>query len=149
MAWPGRSPTTPMARIRRASTEIWIIRPRIPAMVGLIVQSDHASCGIKSMSSSVATSDLLHRTELAHPTDEDLAVRFQTTGCADSISELVRRHVRSVRAIIFPMVLDHATADDLTQETLVRAWRGLSGFRAEAKFSTWLTRIAWNVVQDE
>lgn len=47
------------------------------------------------------------------------------------------------------MVLDHSVADDLTQETFLRAWRGLNGFRAEARFSTWLTRIAWNVVQDE
>jgi RNA polymerase sigma-70 factor (ECF subfamily) len=47
------------------------------------------------------------------------------------------------------MLLDHAVADDLTQETFLRAWRGLSGFRAEARFSTWLTRIAWNVLQDE
>ena len=47
------------------------------------------------------------------------------------------------------MVLNHSVADDLTQETFLRAWRGLSGFRSEARFSTWLTRIAWNVVQDE
>ncbi len=81
--------------------------------------------------------------------DEDLVTRFRELGCEDSAGELVRRHLRRVRAVIFPMVLDHTIADDLAQETFLRAWRGLNGFRAEAKFSTWLTRIAWNVVQDE
>ena len=51
--------------------------------------------------------------------------------------------------MVFPMVLNHAVADDLTQEVFLRAIRGLNGFRAEAKFSTWLFRIAWNVVRDE
>ena len=37
-----------------------------------------------------------------------------------------------------------ALADDLAQETFVRAWRGLSRFRGEARFGTWLYRIAYN-----
>ena len=98
---------------------------------------------------TVATTDPPRPNVLSRLSDEDLVTRFQESGCSDSIEELVSRHLRHVRAIIFPMVLDHATADDLTQETLLRAWRGLSDFRAEARFSTWLTRIAWNVVKDE
>jgi RNA polymerase sigma-70 factor, ECF subfamily len=95
----------------------------------------------------LATSSL--PTGLADVADEQLVERCQSSGCDQAASELVRRHLRRVRAVIFPMLLDHAVADDLTQETFLRAWRGLSGFRAEARFSTWLTRIAWNVLQDE
>ncbi len=87
-------------------------------------------------------------TGIADVADEQLVRRFQTNGCVQSIDELLRRHLRRVRSMLFSMVLDHALADDLTQETFLRAWRGLKSFRAEAKFSTWLTRIAWNVVQD-
>ncbi len=101
------------------------------------------------MSVSSATIDARPDALAGEPTDEQLVGRCQNGGCPQSASELVRRHLRRVRAVIFPMVLDHAAADDLTQETFLRAWRGLSGFRAEARFSTWLTRIAWNVVQDE
>jgi RNA polymerase sigma-70 factor (ECF subfamily) len=43
------------------------------------------------------------------------------------------------------MTRDPEEAVDLTQETFLRAWRSLPGFRAEAKFSTWLYRIAYNV----
>ena len=39
---------------------------------------------------------------------------------------------------------NHALADDLAQETFVLAWRNLRSFRQEAKFSTWLYRIATN-----
>lgn len=101
------------------------------------------------MSVSLATIDVQPDAQVVGPTDEQLVERCQNAGCPQSANELVRRHLRRVRAIIFPMVLDQSVADDLAQETFLRAWRGLSGFRAEAKFSTWLTRIAWNVVQDE
>ena len=40
-------------------------------------------------------------------------------------------------------------ADDLAQETWLRVFKGLKGFRGDSKFSTWLTRIAWNVVKDQ
>ena len=101
------------------------------------------------MSVSFATIDAGPDTQAEGPTDEQLVERCQNAGCAQAANELVRRHLRRVRAIIFPMVLDHSVADDLAQETFLRAWRGLSGFRSEARFSTWLTRIAWNVMQDE
>ena len=81
--------------------------------------------------------------------DEQLVARSQASGCAESLDELLRRHLRKVRSLVFSMVLNHARADDLTQEVFLRAIRGLKSFRAEAKFSTWLFRIAWNVLQDE
>jgi RNA polymerase sigma-70 factor (ECF subfamily) len=40
---------------------------------------------------------------------------------------------------------DAVLADDLAQETFLRAWLGLSKFREKSKFSTWLYSIAWNV----
>ncbi len=101
------------------------------------------------MSVRIATIDVRFESQAGDPTDEQLVERCQNGGCPQAANELVQRHLRRVRAVIFPMVLDHSVADDLTQETFLRAWRGLSGFRAEARFSTWLTRIAWNVVQDE
>jgi RNA polymerase sigma-70 factor (ECF subfamily) len=49
--------------------------------------------------------------------------------------------------MIYPMVLDDSVADDLTQDTLIRAVRGLAGFRQESEFSTWLCAIATNCVR--
>ena len=46
--------------------------------------------------------------------------------------------------MMYQMALNHADADDLTQEVFIRAWRGLAGFRGGASFSTWLHRIAMN-----
>lgn len=42
------------------------------------------------------------------------------------------------------MVLDHDDADDITQNTFIKAWKGLANFRGESKISTWLHRIAYN-----
>jgi RNA polymerase sigma-70 factor (ECF subfamily) len=60
---------------------------------------------------------------------------------------LVRRHIGGVHAMIGHMVLNHADADDLTQEVFLRAARGLASFRGDAQFSTWLYRIAMNVAR--
>lgn len=56
---------------------------------------------------------------------------------------LVRRHQGLVRAQLRRLLPDdHAGADDLAQETFVLAWRKLDQFRGEARFGTWLYRIA-------
>ena len=67
-----------------------------------------------------------------------------------AFAELVRRHQARVRLVLLRMTRgDAALADDLAQETFVLAWRNLRHFRFEARFSTWLYRIAFNAWQSE
>lgn len=56
----------------------------------------------------------------------------------------MHRYLPKVRRIVFPMVLDHEEAEDLTQEIMIKTIRGLNGFKAEASLSSWVTRIALN-----
>lgn len=78
------------------------------------------------------------------PSDEQLLASFQESGQASAAEDLVRRHLPRVNAIVYQMVLDESVADDVTQEVFLRALRSLSGFRRDAKFSTWLCRVALN-----
>lgn len=67
-----------------------------------------------------------------------------------AFGELVRMHQGRVRAVLLRLTKgDAGLADDLAQETFVLAWRNLARFRFEAKFSTWLYRIAFNAWQSE
>ena len=66
-------------------------------------------------------------------------------GSTDAFSQLVARHQDKVYTRIFYMVHDAETAADLVQEAFLKVYRGLHLFRSEARFSTWLHRIAVNV----
>lgn len=77
--------------------------------------------------------------------DEKELIRRGQAGDNDAFARLVERNQAGVYNLILRMTHDHEEAGDLTQETFLRAWRSLPGFRAEAKFSTWLYRIAYNV----
>lgn len=83
----------------------------------------------------------------ATDTDEELVARFRASGDARLAEQLVRRHTPRIRKMMYAMVLSHADADDLTQEAFLRAFRGLGTFRGEARFSTWLYRIALNTAR--
>ena len=62
-----------------------------------------------------------------------------------AFTELVHRHQSAVRTVLRRLARgDHGLADDLAQETFVLAWRNIRHFRFEARFSTWLYRIAIN-----
>src|SRR6476659_5272439 len=62
-----------------------------------------------------------------------------------AFAELVKRRQSAVRACLRKLTAgNHALADDLAQDTFVLAWRNLKSFRQEARFSTWLYRIATN-----
>jgi len=82
------------------------------------------------------------------PDDRVLIARALATSDAASrvaFGELVRRHQSSVRATLRRLTNGNdALADDLAQEAFVLAWRNLASFRDEARFSTWLYRIATN-----
>jgi len=78
-------------------------------------------------------------------TDAELIARAVVGDDRHAFAELVRRHQSAVRACLRRLTAgNHALADDLAQETFVQAWRGLKSFRQEARFSTWLYRIATN-----
>lgn len=76
--------------------------------------------------------------------DERLVAAYRESGDPGLVDELVRRHLPRINALIFQMVLDESVADDLTQESLLRALRGLSSFRGKSTFGTWLFRVAMN-----
>lgn len=77
--------------------------------------------------------------------DKDLVARVVATGDQNAFATLVRRHQSSVRALLRRLCAgDHALADDLAQETFLRAHRHLDRFRGDAKLSSWLYRIAYN-----
>ncbi|MEP7329455.1 MAG: sigma-70 family RNA polymerase sigma factor [Betaproteobacteria bacterium] len=77
--------------------------------------------------------------------DAQLIARALVTDDRHAFTELVKRHQSSVRACLRKLAADnHALADDLAQETFILAWRNLASFRQEARFSTWLYRIATN-----
>lgn len=67
-------------------------------------------------------------------------------GDSDSFGELYRRHSRRVFYLCYRMVNDTDLAEDLTQEAFVHAFRRLSTFRQESRFTTWMHRIAVNTV---
>lgn len=76
--------------------------------------------------------------------DQALAARVRLDGDRRAFEQLVRRHQGMVRAQLRRLLHgDEATADDLAQEAFVLAWRKLDQFRGEARFSTWLYRIAY------
>lgn len=60
---------------------------------------------------------------------------------------LYRQHYADVHRHVLYLQGDVAIAEDLVQETFVRAMRGIGGYRGQASFSTWLHRIAINVVR--
>ena len=62
--------------------------------------------------------------------------------------ELVRRYERPVFSLVLRLVGDRALAEDLSQDTFVRAFTHLDSYKTELKFSSWLFRIAHNAAVD-
>src|SRR5881398_2900084 len=80
-------------------------------------------------------------------TDEELVAR-SIRGDADSFNELIVRWERPIYALAYRQIGREEDARDVCQETFLRAYRALSGFRGQAKFSSWLYRIALNLCKD-
>lgn len=77
--------------------------------------------------------------------DQALVTRVRLCDDRNAFEHLVRRHQGMVRAQLRRLLHgDAAGADDLAQETFLLAWRKLDQFRGDARFSTWLYRIAYS-----
>jgi RNA polymerase sigma-70 factor, ECF subfamily len=84
------------------------------------------------------------------PGDEDLdLVEDVRRGRSAAFDELVRRHEARVVRLCARILSDADAALDAAQESFVKAWRALPGFQGDARFSTWLTRIAINQCRNE
>ncbi|MDX1680034.1 MAG: sigma-70 family RNA polymerase sigma factor [Akkermansiaceae bacterium] len=81
------------------------------------------------------------------PGDHQLVAQAQK-GDLQAFDELVTRHRSRIFAMIRNMTHNEAEAWDLSQEVFIKAWKALPRFQARARFSTWLYRIAHNLVYD-
>ena len=77
--------------------------------------------------------------------DDGSLVAAATDGQRDAFDAIVERHRRVVYQVCYRFVSNHEDASDLSQESFVRAWRGLKTFKGQSALSTWLYRIAVNV----
>jgi RNA polymerase sigma-70 factor (ECF subfamily) len=77
--------------------------------------------------------------------DAELIARVLSSQDKNAFGELVRRYQSPVRGFLAKMLRgDSHTADDLAQETFLKAWRKLGAYRGDASFSAWLFGIAMN-----
>jgi RNA polymerase sigma-70 factor (ECF subfamily) len=79
--------------------------------------------------------------------DEELVARSRE-GDLDSFNQLVVRWERPIYALAYRVIGREEEARDVAQETFLRAFRALSGFKGQAKFSSWLYRITLNLCRD-
>lgn len=85
--------------------------------------------------------------EVPMTSDEELVARA-TAGDQDAFSQLVTRWERPIYALAYRTLGREEEARDVVQDAFLRAYRGLKGFKGEAKFSSWLYRITLNLCRD-
>ncbi|HAV63518.1 MAG TPA: RNA polymerase subunit sigma-24 [Verrucomicrobiales bacterium] len=77
-------------------------------------------------------------------TEEQELVQRSRDGDLAAYDELVRRFQERIYATIYHMTSNHEDANDLAQETFVKAYRALKSFKGDSSFYTWVYRIAVN-----
>jgi RNA polymerase sigma factor (sigma-70 family) len=77
--------------------------------------------------------------------DHEILLKFQDPASRNlAFNQLVRKYQQKVYWHVRKMVIDHADADDLTQDVFVKVWKHLGAFRQDAQLFTWIYRIATN-----
>lgn len=94
---------------------------------------------------SATERSLTSRTEAAH--DATLVQRFNA-GDESAFLEIMTRYREKIFAITFALLRNRSDAEELTQDTFIRAHRGLARFRGDSSLSTWLQRIAVNLARN-
>jgi RNA polymerase sigma-70 factor (ECF subfamily) len=84
----------------------------------------------------------------AEPTDGEIVIRYLADGDPSGLDLLVKRHAARLRAVVFPLVLHEADADDVVQESFIKGFAGLRRFRGDATFASWIYRIGVNTAKN-
>jgi len=87
---------------------------------------------------------LTHVVHSALEQDDLLLVAASKNGDQEAFAQLVQRYQRIVFNLVYRMLQHYEEATEITQETFLAAWQGLPAFRGDARFPTWLYRIAYN-----
>jgi len=87
------------------------------------------------------------RPDYTQATDQDVVIDARL-GRESAYRELVRRYERPIFSLIYRMVRDRELAEDLSQETFVKALNAIESYRPEYKFSSWIFKIANNAAID-
>lgn len=74
--------------------------------------------------------------------DDNNLIRLVLSGQEEAYTEVVRRYQRLIRHVLQRYLTDPEAVQEVTQDTFLRAFRALPGFRGDSKLSTWLSRIA-------
>jgi len=85
--------------------------------------------------------------DLAAKSDQDI-VALARAGAEPAYRELIRRYERPIFSLLYRMVRDRELAEDLAQETFVKALNAIESYRPEFKFSSWIFKIANNAAID-
>ena len=76
--------------------------------------------------------------------DAELIKACQKNNDLKAFETLVKRHQDKVRAVVYKFINNSNELDDISQEVFIKAFKSIKSYRSEAKFSTWLYRIATN-----
>ena len=85
-------------------------------------------------------------TAVPEPAEVDALVKASQQGDRAAFAKLFRRHRGDVARLVYRMLGPTADAEDVVQEVFLQVHRSLGEFRGQAKFTTWLHRVAVNVV---
>lgn len=110
-------------------------------MLGLDIEEPPAAAGRARRERTTLTVQALTIT------DEELVARSMD-GDVDSFNQLIKRWERPIYALAYRTLGREEDARDVCQETFLRAYRAIKGFKGQAKFSSWLYRIALNLCRD-
>jgi len=76
--------------------------------------------------------------------DERALVRRAKSGSLEAYDELVRLYQERIYSTVYHMTANHEDANDLAQDTFIKAYQALASFKEESSFFTWVYRIAVN-----
>src|SRR5215212_9231649 len=109
----------------------------------MVAFNDGSLVSAEPNSTAPASTDV-KQSELEARHDAMLVRRFQM-GDEAAFTEIVDRHRAKTSAIAYARLGNHADAEEIAQDTFVRAHRALGAFRGESSLSTWLFRITANL----
>jgi RNA polymerase sigma-70 factor (ECF subfamily) len=96
------------------------------------------------MSATLLEKTLTPQAPAPESADERKLVKRAKAGAMEAYDELVRLYQERIYATIYHMTANHEDANDLTQETFIKAFQALKSFKGDSSFFTWLYRIAVN-----